>query len=123
MYFDLLSVISVAIDDGADKERILRRFKEFEKLIHFHFMSEENLMIESKYNDFNHHQRHHISCMDMIKSYLKDYELGKLNSMSVLTFLCDWFLVHISSHDKRFGEYLKSLPISELPVLVNMEAA
>ncbi len=109
MYFDLLRDLSLAVDENSSKERFLRLFSAFELFIRFHFKTEENAMLDSNYPEYKGHSGIHRACLDMVKQKRLQYEEDEFTASQFLAALYEWFVLHISSEDKKLGNHLKSL--------------
>lgn len=106
MYFDLLNRLYAENEQGAGRDKLDRLFNEFIQFVRFHFLVEENLMLDSGYSDYGLHKMAHRHALDTLKSKLFDFQSGKTSCSDVLDFAIEWFLMHISSQDKKFGEFL-----------------
>ena len=107
-YFDLLDTISAAIENDAGKERTLRLICEMAQFVEFHFMSEENLMIDTNYDEYPTHKSDHLFWLDRMKLAISDLEAGTVNAKWVIHDMRDWFAIHHSKQDHKFESYLKS---------------
>ncbi len=83
----------------------------FEKVIVFlmaytnnHFMEEENLMINYKYEDLLEHRRQHNYFVEEIyKIYLKSIEsIDQELLIDLKNLIIEWLSDHINVHDKKF---------------------
>lgn len=83
----------------------------FEKVIAFlmaytnnHFMEEENLMINYKYEDLLEHRRQHNYFVEEIyKIYLKSIEsIDQELLIDLKNLIIEWLSDHINVHDKKF---------------------
>jgi len=106
LYFELLNHICVESEKGGSKEKLTRLLNELTLFIRFHFMAEENLMIDSSYDDYDNHRAAHIYCMESLKTKMFDFRDDNIKAGVILDFATEWFLMHISSHDKRLGSYM-----------------
>lgn len=106
MYFDLIIALYTANSQNANKEKVVRLLKEVELFTRFHFMTEENLMLDSNYSEYNAHAAIHSNFLNNIKFKIADYANDSDSLITILDYLCEWFLMHISNADKKFGAYL-----------------
>jgi len=109
MYFSLLNNLSAEDEKGASKEKLIRLFNEFMLFTRFHFMTEENMMLDTNYNDYTKHRMAHSYALDTIKSKLFDFEQNKISCDEILDFAIEWFLMHVSEQDRQLGNHLASL--------------
>lgn len=76
-----------------------------------HFTSEENLMLTSRYPDYEKHRTQHVTFMRDFSGIKIQYQMNpaalemekKLNYL-----LSEWWLRHVSETDRAFGDYLKT---------------
>jgi len=106
LYFELLNHICVESEKGVSKEKLTRLLNELTLFIRFHFMAEENVMLDAGYNDYDNHHAAHTYCMESLKTKMFDFRDDKINGEAILDFATEWFLMHISSHDKKLGSYM-----------------
>jgi hemerythrin len=106
IHFDLLNGIDMAIGSGASKEQLLRLFKEFEQFIRFHFMSEENQMIDTQYSGHEAHLAAHTFFLRVFETSLLAFDAEETEAQAVLDKIGDFFLKHVSTEDNMLGRYL-----------------
>jgi len=106
LYFELLNHIYSETEKGASKEKLIRLLNELTQFIRFHFMAEENVMIDVSYNDYDNHRSAHTYCLENMKTKMFEFKDGKIEERAILDFATEWFLMHISSHDKKLGSYM-----------------
>jgi len=106
LYFDLLNRLHKECAQGASKKKLRRLFEELMLFIRFHFMAEENVMIDMKYEGYKEHRMAHARALDVIKSKLYDYENDAVEIEDILEFAVEWFLLHISTLDRDLGKFL-----------------
>ena len=106
MYFDLLNNIYAVTTQGASKERTVRLLNEFVQFVRFHFMTEENLMIDTNYSGCNKHVMAHKYCLESIKTKMFAFRDDTVTAEEIVDFAVEWFLMHVSAQDKQFGAFL-----------------
>ncbi len=75
-----------------------------------HFEDEDRMMEKSKYSNMAEHKKEHESfIMTLNKLFSRFNRKEEHITESIVAFLVDWFIDHISNTDKKFGEYLKNL--------------
>lgn len=73
-----------------------------------HFKTEENLMIEYSYTDYETHKGEHQNFILQIKSFKEKYKKGESRITVELTiFLKNWLTNHIKASDKILGSYIE----------------
>ncbi|MBN8216409.1 MAG: bacteriohemerythrin [Spirochaetes bacterium] len=87
-------------------EILLRTLLEVRRYAEYHFVSEENLMLQSKYGARESHAAAHVKLLEDLKQHLKDIETRKENLSDLVKFMMDWFAHHTQTEDKAFGHWL-----------------
>jgi len=72
----------------------------------FHFLSEENLMIEADYPDHAKHKDAHIKLLAALDSKINEFDEGTVQLDKVADFLFEWFTKHTTDADKKMAAYL-----------------
>ncbi|MBL1320033.1 MAG: hemerythrin family protein [Methylophaga sp.] len=109
MYFDLLNHICNESEKGASKERVVRLINEFVQFVRFHFMSEENVMIDTGYSGYAEHTRAHNYCLESVKTKVFAFKNDEIAVEEIVDFAVEWFFMHVSSLDKQLGKHLALL--------------
>jgi len=72
-----------------------------------HFDTEEKLMIQANYPDYEAHKAEHEKFGAEVKKMIQQIEEGQTaNSIKLLNFMQDWLQAHILTVDKRYSPYL-----------------
>jgi hemerythrin len=72
----------------------------------YHFVSEENLMLLSKYPQREDQIAAHLRLLENLKRHLKSIEIRHENLSDLVKFMMDWFALHTQTEDKAFGKWL-----------------
>jgi hemerythrin len=107
IFLGLIIDFNNAANQGAPKDKMIRIFKEISKYAAFHFVSEENIMIDYHYPEQTQHAQMHSCLLAEVDDKFHSFNLGKINSDEVFKFLFEWFAFHTSSEDKKLVGYLK----------------
>jgi hemerythrin len=75
---------------------------------HYHFNTEETLMVEHQYPFSEIHKRQHDEFTSRIHEFREDFCQGKVQAFRILGFLVNWLIDHILVSDKELGHYLNS---------------
>lgn len=113
----LFRKLDIAIKTHQPEAILVRIVHEVEKFAEFHFLSEENLMIETGYPGFEGHRAQHNELMTLLRE-----KVGKLASHrefpdELLDFLAIWLKDHIANHDQLVTQHVRtsaSRPIAEM---------
>jgi hemerythrin len=91
------------------KEYFLKIINDAVEHIKFHFATEENIMVETKYPNYNEHKAEHDKMIDNLSALMGDSVSEKiaLDPLVIALNLKDWFLGHIPEHDIKAKEYFK----------------
>ena len=80
---------------------------EVKKYAGFHFVSEENIMIDVDYPHSEHHAMLHRELLTRLKDHSNQFKIGRLDAPDVFEFLFQWFAIHTSNEDKKLVAYMK----------------
>jgi hemerythrin len=100
-----------AASQGSAKDKMIRIFKEISKYAEFHFVSEENLMIDYHYPEQAQHKQMHRRLLAEVDDKFHCFNSGLISSDDVFQFLFEWFAFHTSSEDKKLVGYIKDTNI------------
>lgn len=96
----LIKRLSIELKESESIDHKNRPIKELVYYAKFHFLSEENLMIRYGYLDVEKHKVLHLSLINELNSRRFS------NTDVLLDFLMEWFIIHTTGEDKRFGQYV-----------------
>ncbi len=102
IFLGLIAQLADDIGRGRERERIERTFAEIVKYGEFHFLSEENLMIESGYPEYSRHKAIH----DRLLADLRGIQAERRDGDALIEFVVDWFTKHTVSEDTRIANHL-----------------
>ena len=101
----LINRLDVELGKTDDMHYRARLLEELNKYAHFHFLSEENLMIAMKYPQLREHQRLHYDLLDKLNLYCMKLDMAEIDENSVLDFLVSWFNHHTVVEDKKIAAH------------------
>jgi hemerythrin len=90
-----------------DARRLNRQLTEITKYAEFHFVSEENIMIEVGYPDFETHRELHNVLLNELRDMAFRLRAGRANPRELVDFLYQWFAQHTAHKDKLIAEYVR----------------
>ena len=108
VFLDLIKNASMIDETAAPKERTLRLMTEVRKYADFHFYSEENIMLDVQYPEYQNHKHEHQVLLSKFDEHLHNYIDGVTKLDQVVNFMFEWFALHTTTVDKQLGEYIKS---------------
>jgi diguanylate cyclase (GGDEF)-like protein/hemerythrin-like metal-binding protein/PAS domain S-box-containing protein len=102
----LLGKLNTAIVSADAPQLVLRRFDDLAEFVRTHFESEERLMEQLQYPDYDAHREVHRSLLAEAQQLRP--QLNQDGESAVLQALEDWAALHILRFDRRFAEFLAS---------------
>lgn len=106
--FQLIDDLNNAMAEGKGKEIMGKVLNELVLYINTHFKSEEALMTEYGYPDYEFHKSEHEKYTQDVQKFHADYLAGKsVLSVQIMNFLRNWLVDHIAIKDKKLGAFLK----------------
>jgi len=106
---DLINVLDGALQQGKSKEILDSLLADLVSYCATRFATEEKLMRENNYPDFQSHREKHRKMTAKVLALQKDVKQGKaMVSMEVMKFLQQWLDKHILGTDKKYSTFLTS---------------
>lgn len=106
VFLDLIHNVALAGEVDTPREEILRLLTELKLYAEFHFFSEENIMLNVKYPDYEKHRNTHELLLANLEIKRHEYILNDTNLSELVTFLFDWFVLHTTIEDKKIAAYI-----------------
>jgi len=106
IFLGLIIDFKSAIDNDAPREKLLRILKEVEKYAEFHFVSEENIMIDVGYPEKEKHTVIHNHLLAELHDQNQQFKAKVSSAESIFEFLFEWFALHTSNEDKKLAHYI-----------------
>ena len=88
---------------GASADKLLRTMREITKYAEFHFVSEENVMLDCSYP---HHADLHQRLLAKVQDELFRLKSGQAQPAEVFDLLFEWFAFHTTREDRKLVEFL-----------------
>jgi len=107
IFLDLIIDFQQAIEQNLPKAKQLRILKEVEKYAEFHFVSEENIMLDISYPDYEHHAKLHAYLLSEVQNEYFKFMSDQTEGKDIFEFLFNWFAIHTSNEDKKLVEFIK----------------
>ena len=89
--------------------QLKRYVAELKKYAEFHFISEENRMLDSDYPDLLNHKKEHGDLLSSLKQMEMKLYTGKATVDEFVYFLINWFSEHTTKTDLKMANYLKKM--------------
>lgn len=107
IFLNLITTIQEKWEENQDYQFIERLITELEYYTRFHFISEENLMIDSEFPDYEQHRDKHFDLLENLNLEKHRLEYGELKLDDFINFLYDWFRNHTANDDLAISEHIK----------------
>jgi hemerythrin-like metal-binding protein len=105
--FDIINELHNAMKEAKAKSVLGKVIKDLIDYTEFHFSSEEILLKNCKYPDFNQHKLIHDQFTVKVKEFEQKYLNGTvLLSQEIVQFLKDWLIKHIKESDKQYSMFI-----------------
>jgi hemerythrin len=106
IFLDLIIEFDSLAKKGATQDKLVRTLKEIGKYAEFHFLSEENLMIDCNYPGLEQHKKLHRHLVASLEDQLFRINSGTGSPGQVFESLFEWFALHTSSEDKKLVSFI-----------------
>lgn len=108
---DLVKLINrlLIIHRTGDAPSLVKRLlMEIVKFAEYHFISEENIMIITRYPGFEQQRAEHDRIIGELQARTAAYLEGQESVDGLLTYLVTWFVGHTVHEDKRIGVHVNN---------------
>lgn len=112
IFLDIIIDIDREVRAGKGSKRISRLLFELQKYGEFHFISEENIMIECGFPGYKGHAQHHADLNETFSNKKMLFDMGEENAEDILAFLIEWFVNHTLHEDMKIAKYIGRNPPS-----------
>ena len=106
IFLDLIVQFNQLTLQGASLDKLLRTLREIAKYADFHFVSEENVMLDCNYPDYAHHADLHQMLLAKVDDELFRLKAGAAQPAEVFDFLFEWFAIHTTREDRKLVAFL-----------------
>ena len=108
VFVKIIGRIHEKIEKQKPIEDINRIMKELEAYAAFHFISEENIMIDCKFPEFTQHKKEHGELLGILGVKFIEIVSGEEHPRTLVPFLLDWFILHTTKRDLELAKHLAS---------------
>ncbi|WP_326910394.1 bacteriohemerythrin [Sedimentibacter sp. MB31-C6] len=111
IWFEKADKLFEAGKQGKTKEYIIQLFDYLDEYTKTHFKDEENYMLSINYPDYKIQKQLHDGFIEKLSKLRKDYENSGASISVIINanqFMLDWLIKHISSVDRKIGEYVNN---------------
>ncbi|WP_173983717.1 bacteriohemerythrin [Magnetospirillum sp. SS-4] len=110
VFLDLVMGLNRDFKAGLTPEKQARSLREILKYAEFHFLSEENMMIDIGYPDRQIHTEEHRKLLATLEASIRRLNAGEDILDEFLTFLYEWFCEHTVGVDYRLAQFIAARP-------------
>ncbi|WP_076408079.1 bacteriohemerythrin [Shewanella sp. UCD-KL12] len=106
----LVMINKLLINQNESRGIMQRLIKEVIAYAEYHFIYEENLMMLTRYEDFERHSNVHNMLLRQLKNQCSKYINDQCELKIVIIFMANWLIEHILSedNDRDLAKYLLS---------------
>jgi len=109
---EMLNDLHDSMKVGKGKEALGKILKSLIQYTAMHFSSEERLMKQHNYPDYEQHKKEHNQLVMKVQDVQKKYLEGStILSQEVMNFLKEWLRNHIQGEDKKYGIFFNSIGV------------
>lgn len=106
--FEIINGIYDMIRGGRGHEAVAHALTDLSEFTRFHFATEEKYMTEAEFPGCEHHAGEHARLLDEIRELRHRILDGStVVTMTEMSFLKDWLLMHFTGLDKGLAVFLK----------------
>jgi len=106
-FVKLINRFVIVFQNGTHTQVQDRILLELLKYIEYHCVSEENLMLISRYPDRVTQEEEHQALLKTMRYKYDRFKDGNRNGNDMVKYLTNWFLNHTQKEDMKFGKYIK----------------
>ncbi len=107
IFLGLIQNLDKDSKSGCDTEKIKRTLTEILRYAEFHFLSEENIMIDVGYPEYENHQTMHLDLTKDLLENLREYGQGTRDISTIIAFLYNWFVNHTVHEDIEIARFIQ----------------
>ncbi|CCG40204.1 bacteriohemerythrin [Magnetospirillum molischianum] len=108
IFLGLIIQIEAELMAEAPIETIGRRLTELYKYADFHFYSEESIMIELSFPEYELHRKLHIALLEDLRRFMLSMSIDLIRQADLIRFLVDWFAHHTTREDIKIANLVRS---------------
>jgi hemerythrin len=120
-FIKLLRRFNIGIQNGIPITVQTRILQELVKYADYHFTSEQNIMVFTRYPHLITQQSEHTKLLNSLERRVDLYKRAPMHGEELSDFLYEWFVSHTQIEDRKIAEYIAQL--DKTPVSKNPSAA
>ncbi len=108
IFLGLVRTVDAELSAGDPSRKIMRTLEEIYKYADFHFLSEENVMIDVGFDGYKKHKWMHQELLAELRKRIADSAANPDDTIMLVTFLYEWFANHTVSEDGKIADFIKT---------------
>jgi len=108
VFVEIIGRIHDAVLKEKSTDHIKRLMRELETYAVFHFVSEENIMVDSAFPGLGEHKKEHEKLLKTLDSKIKKIASHEVDPKTLVYFLVEWFVEHTTNRDLKLAKHLKN---------------
>jgi len=108
IFLDLIVQIEAELTADAPIQKICRRLTELYKYADFHFYSEESIMIDLSFPEYEAHQKIHAALLEELSRFILSMSIDLIRRDDLIGFLVNWFSNHTTREDIKIAAFTKA---------------
>lgn len=108
IFLGLIKDLDDAVEAGKEREKLKRIVEEIRLYAQFHFLSEENIMIDNAYPRLEEHRDEHRQLLSLLgeRAYRFNIDAGNPGK-ELVEFVFQWFALHTTQVDKQIADHIR----------------
>ena len=107
-FLKIIEKLQNAYENKLNDQLLLGYVIELYKYAAYHFVSEENYMIEQQYPDYEEHKKLHDDLLKELVDNITTFKIEYIDVEKLIDFSLNWFIAHTTTIDKKIIEYINS---------------
>lgn len=108
IFLDLIAQIEAELTTDAPIEKINRRLIELYKYADFHFYSEEGIMLDLSFPEYEFHRKIHIALLEELSRFTLSMSIDLIRQNDLIGFLVNWFSTHTAREDIKIADFTRA---------------
>lgn len=108
IFLDLIRQIEAELTSDAPVEKISRRLTELYKYADFHFFSEEGIMLDLSFPEYDVHRKVHLALLDELSRFILSMSIDLIRQDDLIGFLVNWFSNHTAREDIKIADFTRA---------------
>jgi hemerythrin len=107
IFVGLIKDLHDAVQAGQPRIKLTRIVDEIRLYAAFHFLSEENIMLDNGFPDYAEHRGEHQRLLSLLDDHAHAFSTDASHSgEEIVEFVFEWFALHTTQIDKQIALYI-----------------